>query len=310
MTSSEKRCDLAGARGEPRGKRADAAIETRTRALARETEAFAAPPPVWPGGRSGRRSRDAHSPAGSPDREDRGRGVDERRLFDAILRQDLASFTAKAFQTVDPGTRYRDNWHIGLVAEHLAACARGEITRLVINMPPRHLKSLCVSVAWPAWLLGQDPGKRIMAASYSRALAVKHALDCRLILGAPWYRRIFPGVALAADQNEKHKVQTTARGHRIATSVGGTATGEGADVLIVDDPHNPRQAMSEKIREKALDWFDQTFSTRLDDKRRGVIVVVMQRLHERDLTGHLLARGGWEHLCLPAVAEQIGRAHV
>jgi len=304
MTSSEKRRDLARARREPRGKGADAAIETRARALARATEAFAAPPPAWPSGRSEGRSRDARAPARSPGREDLGRAADERRLFDAILRQDLASFTAKAFQTVDPGTRYRDNWHIGLVAEHLAACARGEITRLVINMPPRHLKSLCVSVAWPAWLLGHDPGKRIMAASYSRALAVKHALDCRLILGAPWYRRIFPGVALAADQNEKHKIQTTARGHRIATSVGGTATGEGADVLIVDDPHNPRQAMSETLREKALDWFDQTFSTRLDDKRRGVIVVVMQRLHERDLTGHLLARGGWEHLCLPAVAER------
>lgn len=241
--------------------------------------------------------------------------IDERRLFEAVLRQDFASFVAKVFHTVSPGVRYLDNWHIALIAERLDACARGEITRLVINIPPRHLKSICVSVAWPAWLLGHDPGTRIMAASYSRALAVKHALDCRLVLGAAWYRRIFPGVALAPDQNEKHKIQTTARGHRIATSVGGTATGEGADVLIVDDPHNPRQAMSETMRRRALDWFDQTFSTRLDDKRRGAIVVVMQRLHENDLTGHLLAKGGWEHLCLPAVAERrtvvaVGRSRI
>jgi len=233
-----------------------------------------------------------------------GAAGNETRLFDAVLRQDLASFTAKAFRTVDPGARYLDNWHIGLICAHLRACDAGEITRLIINVPPRHLKSICVSVAWPAWRLGHDPGSRIMAASYSRALSVKHAQDCRLLLAAPWYRRIFPGVELAADQNEKHKLQTTLRGHRIATSVGGAATGEGADVLIVDDPHNPRQALSAAQRSQAPTWFDQTFASRLDDKRRGVIVVVMQRLHERDLTGHLLAKGGWHHLCLPAEAER------
>ncbi|MCH9020472.1 MAG: phage terminase large subunit [Proteobacteria bacterium] len=239
----------------------------------------------------------------APRRRVNGAAVDEALLLDAVLRQDLASFTAKTFHTVSPGTRYLDNWHVHLICEHLAACARGEITRLVINMPPRHLKSICVSVAWPAWLLGHDPSARIMAASYSRALSVKHAQDCRLVITAPWYRRLFPGVRLAPDQNEKHKFQTTARGHRIATSVGGTATGEGADVLVVDDPHNPRQALSPTMRQAALDWFDQTYSSRLDDKKRGVIVVVMQRLHERDLTGHLLAKGGWRHLCLPAEAE-------
>ena len=228
-----------------------------------------------------------------------GVAAGEARLLDAILRQDLASFTAKVFHTVDPGTRYLDNWHVHLICEYLAACSRGEITRLVINLPPRHLKSICVSVAWPAWLMGHDPAARIMAASYSRELSVRHALDFRLVLASPWYRRLFPGLCVAPDQNEKHRLQTTARGHRIATSVGGAATGEGAGVLIVDDPHNPRQALSAAMRESALDWFDQTYSSRLDDKKRGVIVVVMQRLHERDLTGHLLAKGGWEHLCLP-----------
>lgn len=208
----------------------------------------------------------------------------------------------RAFGTVDPGTRYQEAPHVALIAEHLEACARGEIARLIVNLPPRSMKSILVSVAWPAWLIGRDPTTKIIAASYSERLAVKHALDFRLVLGTPWYRRIFPGVALAPDQNEKHKVQTTARGHRMATGVGGTATGEGADLLIVDDPHNPRQALSEAQRRGALDWFDQTFATRLNDKRRGAIVVVMQRLHVEDLTGHLLAKGGWEHLCLPAEA--------
>ena len=182
-----------------------------------------------------------------------GSAIDDAVLLDAVLRQDLASFTAKAFHTVDPTTAYLENWHVRLICEHLEACARGEITRLIVNVPPRHLKSICVSVAWPAWLLGHDPAARIMAASYARALSVKHAQDCRLVVTAPWYRRIFPGLCLATDQNEKHKFQTTARGHRIATSVGGAATGEGADVLIVDDPHNPRQALSETQREGALD---------------------------------------------------------
>ena len=229
---------------------------------------------------------------------------DEARLLEAVLRQDLASFTAKVFHTVNPTARYLDNWHVHLISEYLTACSRGDIDRLIINLPPRSLKSICVSVAWPAWLMGHQPSKRIMTASYSRELSVRHALDFRLVTTSPWYGRLFPGFAPAADQNEKHKMQTTSRGHRIATSVGGTATGEGADLLIVDDPHNPRQALSAVQREGALDWFDQTYSSRLDDKKKGVMVVVMQRLHERDLTGHLLAKGGWEHLSMPAEAER------
>ncbi|MFQ5985300.1 MAG: phage terminase large subunit [Alphaproteobacteria bacterium] len=228
---------------------------------------------------------------------------DDCALLRAVLRQDLSSFIAKVFETVDPGTPFLPNWHIDLIAEYLEACARGEVTRLVINLPPRHLKSICVSVAWPAWLLGRDPAAKIMAASYSQGLSLKHSLDCRLVVQSSWYRRIFPRVKLAPDQNEKHKFQTTMRGHRIATSVGGTATGEGGNFLIVDDPHNPRQALSRPSRQAALDWFDQTFSNRLNDKKRGVIVVVMQRLHLNDLTGHLIEKGGWHHLTLPAEAE-------
>ena len=229
---------------------------------------------------------------------------DEARLLEAILRTDPASFTAKVFHTVNPTARYLDNWHVQLICEYLAACSTGEIRRLIINLPPRSLKSICVSVAWPAWLMGHRPSARIMTASYNRDLSVRHALDFRTVISSPWYRWLFPGFVTAPDQNEKHKLQTTARGHRIATSVGGAATGEGADILIVDDPHNPRQALSTVQRESALDWFDQTFASRLDDKKKGVMVVVMQRLHERDLTGHLLAKGGWEHLCLPAEAER------
>lgn len=204
--------------------------------------------------------------------------------------------------TVSPGSRYQHNWHIEAIEAYLSACARGEIRKLIINMPPRMLKSITVSVAWPAWLLGHDPKTRIMAASYAQSLSIKHSLDCRLVMQSSWYKDIFSETQLAHDQNEKDKFVTTKRGHRIATSVGGAATGEGGNILIVDDPLNPLQAKQRSMREAANQWFDHTFATRLDDKKHGAIVVVMQRLHAEDLSAHLLKKKGWELLSLPAIA--------
>lgn len=218
------------------------------------------------------------------------------------LTYDLPTFIGKTLATCDPGADYLPNWHIDLIAEYLEAARRSEITRLIINMPPRSLKSICVSVAWPAWLLGHNPKCRIIAASYAASLSVKHSIDCRLVLSSDWYRALFPGVRLVRDQNQKSKFMTSARGFRMAGSVGGSITGEGGDFLIVDDPTNPAQALSAATRSHANAWFDHTFATRLNDKQKGVIVVVMQRLHADDLTGHLLAKGGWQQLSLPMVA--------
>lgn len=227
-------------------------------------------------------------------------------LRNALLKKDLSSFIAKVFHTVNPATSYCHNWHIDLIAAALEEASKGKIRRLIVNMPPRSLKSVCVSVAWPAWLLGHDPATRIMAASYSQHLSLKHSLDTRLVMLQPWYRQLFPELKLAADQNEKSKFVTTQRGYRFATSVGGSATGEGGNFLIVDDPHNPLQAASPLMRRAALEWFEHTFMSRLDDKKNGVIVVVMQRLHEEDLTGYLLSKNNklWYHLCLPAIAQE------
>ncbi len=225
-----------------------------------------------------------------------------RRVRDQLVREELAAFMARCFATLNPGARFMPNWHIELIAEYLQACGRGELTRLIINMPPRSLKSLCVSVAWPAFLLGHAPERRVMAASYAQGLSNQHSNDCRHVMQSEWYRRLFPDTRLCREQNEKHKFATTAHGVRFATSVSGTATGEGGDVLIADDAINPLQAMSAAGREAVNGWFDHTFATRLNDKKRGVIVVVMQRLHAEDLSGYLLEKGGWEHLCLPAVA--------
>lgn len=225
-------------------------------------------------------------------------------LRNKVMKERFPFFLAKAFEAVSPGVEYLPNWHIDLIAEYLAAVQKAEITRLIINMPPRCLKSITVSVAWPAYLLGLNPSMRILCASYAQGLSLKHSLDTRLLLQQDWYREIFPQTEIAAAENEKHRFVTSARGYRFATSVGGTVTGMGGDLLIVDDPLNPLQASSKTERQHANQWFDQTFSTRLDDKQKGRIVVVMQRLHPEDLSGHLLAKGGWEHLCLPAVAEK------
>jgi predicted phage terminase large subunit-like protein len=240
--------------------------------------------------------------------------TDKVAVLDALLRQRLSYFTRRTFATVDPGAIYLHNWHIDLIAEYLTACTYGQITRLLINMPPRYLKSISVSVAWPAWLLGHNPSAKILASSYSDKLSLKHSVDCRLVVQSDWYRRVFPGVVLTPDQNEKSKFVTTARGHRIATSTRGTATGEGGDYLIVDDAHDPRRAESPTERNNTIDWYDQTYSTRLNDKIKGVIVAVMQRLHYQDLSQHLIDQGGWTHLVLPAVAEvktiiDYGRVH-
>ncbi len=220
-----------------------------------------------------------------------------------LLRQNLSSFIARSFMTVNPVTEYVHNWHIDLIAEYLKACANGDVRRLIINMPPRAMKSLCISVAWPAWLLGHNPGARIIVSSYSRALAVKHSLDSRLILKEDWYKYLFPDTELSKDQKEKTKYLTTKRGFRLATATGATLTGEGGNFLIVDDPINAVKALSDKARQKTIDWFEQAFMSRLDDKKKGIVVIVMQRLHQDDLAGHLLKKGGWDHLCLPALFE-------
>ena len=226
------------------------------------------------------------------------------QLQHQLIQKHFMAFLEKSFMTVSPGQAYLPNWHLEAIAAHLEACERGDIRRLIINMPPRMLKSVTVSVAWPAWLLAKRPSTRLMVASYAQSLSEKHSLDCRLVMQSPWYRRIFPATNLVLGQNEKHKYVTSKRGHRIAVSVGGAATGEGGDVLIVDDPLNPTQAMQRSARDAANDWFRHTFVSRLDNKRTGVIVLVMQRLHEDDLTGVLLKAGGWEHLNLPAIAEE------
>jgi predicted phage terminase large subunit-like protein len=221
-----------------------------------------------------------------------------------IQREQLSDFFLRAFAVVNPGVAYKHNWHVDLICEYLEATKEGEIQKLIINIPPRSLKSNIVTVAFPAWGLGLDPSERFLCQSYSSKLSIKHSVDTRLIIESSWYKQLFPETIIAADQNEKTKFQTTARGHRIATSIGGTATGEGGNYLITDDPINPKQAMSDADRISANEWMDQVWSSRKDDPDSAVEIMVMQRLHVDDPTGHLLAEDkSWTHLVIPQEAE-------
>jgi predicted phage terminase large subunit-like protein len=241
----------------------------------------------------------------------------DQDLLRAVLRTDLYAFTQKAFETVVPGVTFSRNWSTQAVTHALERVVRGETTRLIINIPPRHLKSICASVALPAFLLGHDPTRKVICVSYSDDLAVKFSNDCRAVMQSEWYKRTFPQTQIDRAKNTETEFRTTKRGYRLATSVGGTLTGRGGDVIIIDDPIKPQDAQSEAIRNKTIQWYENTLLSRLDDKVRGAIVLVMQRLHLDDLAGHLLEKGGFEHLCLPAIAEQPdtialghGRVHV
>ena len=195
------------------------------------------------------------------------------------------------------------NWHIEVLAAKLEACRQGRINRLIINIPPRHLKSICASVAFPAWVLGHDPAAQIMCVSYAQDLTDKHSRDCRSVMTSNWYRRLFP-TRLSAQKQSVQEFVTTRQGYRLATSIGGVLTGRGADLVIIDDPLKPEEALSEAQRQATNDWFDNTLYSRLNDKRRGCIILIMQRLHEDDLVGHALAQEQWEMVSFPAIAEQ------
>ena len=226
-------------------------------------------------------------------------------LFDAIIRKDFLSFLQKSFYTINPSGNFYNNWHINLISDYLAEVEKNNIKRLIINIPPRNLKSICISVAWPAWILAHMPEKKIIATSYSLQLSVKHSIDCKMIISSSWYKKIFPNTKISKNLNTKSKFLTSKNGFRMSTSVGGSLTGEGADILIVDDPHNPTYIKSKKIREKVTSWYENTFLTRLNNPQQGKIVIVMQRLHEEDLCGNLIKRSGdWKILKIPAISMQ------
>ena len=211
------------------------------------------------------------------------------RALRTLLGTDLLAFYEKVFETLEPGTAYLENWHTEHLAFKIARLAAGEFQRIIINQPPRTGKSLLASVALPMFLLGRDRACQIMAISHTADLARKFNLDRRRIAAADWYRELFPNMLLEIARDTE--LQTSLGGGCFASGMVGGVTGRGADVIIIDDPLKGAGSLSKARRAEVNAAYDNQVSTRLNQKRAGKVLIVMQRLHEDDLVGHVLARG-------------------
>lgn len=224
----------------------------------------------------------------------------------ALAERSLAEFTKQAWHIVEPGTEYSHNWHIDAICEHLEAVSRGAIHDLIINIPPRCMKSLLTCVMWPTWTWIAYPQSRWMFLSYAQDLSIRDSLKCRRIITDPWYQiRWGHAFQLTGDQNAKTRFENDKTGFRMSSSVGGGATGEGGQFVVVDDPLKADDAKSDVALESVNAWWGGTMPTRSNDPKSRRRVIIMQRLHDRDLTGYVLERmreenyPQYELLCLP-----------
>jgi predicted phage terminase large subunit-like protein len=228
-----------------------------------------------------------------------------RREQAETLSESLIDFVRGAWHVIEPGKKYVHGWHIDAICESLEAVSRGEIRRLIINVPFRTSKSTLTSVLWPAWTWARDPTHQWLCGSYAEKLAIRDNLKMRRLITSPWYRERWGAkFSLAGDQNQKVRFENDKSGYRIAFGMTGGVMGDGGDTVLIDDPHDRNQAHSDAERQTALTTFDEAIVTRLNEPDKSAIVIIMQRLHEKDLTGHLKAQGGWEHLCVPMEYER------
>jgi len=218
-------------------------------------------------------------------------------------KRSLNSFTKASWSTIENAIPFQNNWHIDAINDHLQAVVDGDIKRLIINIPPRHMKSLSTAVILPAWTWARDPSKKFLYSSYAASLSIRDSTKCRRLIESPWYQSHFPHVKLTSDQNTKGRFENSSGGHRIATSVGGAATGDGGDIVLIDDPASASVAQSSAMRTSVLEWWDQTMQTRLNDPKNSSFIIIAQRLHTNDLCGHILENelgSEWDHLMIPA----------
>jgi predicted phage terminase large subunit-like protein len=226
------------------------------------------------------------------------------KLLRQLMRQDFCAFAEKAWETISGGQSMDWNWHIDAIAHRLNQVAGGNCRRLLVTMPPRNGKTKLISIIWVAWQLGLDPTKNFVCVSYSNELSSGFARQCLAIMESAWYRELFPGTVISAKRSAAHDFETTRGGGRLATSVSGTLTGRGGDIIILDDVIKPDEAASETTRENVNTWYRSTLTSRLNDKRSGAIICVMQRLHQFDLAGLMIESGQWQHLKLAAIASE------
>lgn len=211
----------------------------------------------------------------------------------------LSEFVKCAWHVVDPAPLVW-NWHMDAICEHVEAVYRHDISHLLINVPPGHSKSLLINVFAPAWRWTWDPSWRSLFASYVDRLSLRDAVRCRDLIKSDWYQDVFqPEWDFAAAQDVKSHYKNTVGGERFSTSVRGALLGFRGDGLHIDDPMPPDEDPTEAELEAVTDWFDRKLSTRVNNPAEAEWIVIMQRLHELDLSGHILETGGWTHLCLP-----------
>lgn len=224
-------------------------------------------------------------------------------VVDIVLAEkSLAEFTAQAWNIVEPHGKYIASWYIEAVCEHLEAVYNEEIQNLIINIPPRHGKSLVACVFFPSWSWIQKPYLKFIFSSYASSLSIRDSIRSRRVIQSPWYQERWGSrFVLNEDQNQKVRFENNQSGYRLATSVGGANTGEGGNIIVVDDPHNVMEAESDSIRESCNMWWDEVMSTRINDPKKDSRIIICHRTHENDLSGHVLAGDvNYFHLCLPA----------
>lgn len=215
------------------------------------------------------------------------------------LENDFIKFIKGAWHLIEPNTVFSSNWTTESIGSHLEATLDGTIRNLLINIPPRFSKSLIVNVFFPAWVWTKDPSKQFIFSSYAENLAIRDSIKCRTIVESDWYRGRWKNVTIRKDQNTKKEWVLNQGGHRIITTVGGSGTGKGGDIVCTDDPNDAKHARSPAKLEDVQYWWDNTMSTRLSNPKTGVKIVIQQRIAENDLTGHIVKQGGYEHLIIP-----------
>ena len=239
-------------------------------------------------------------------------------LDKADCEESFVDFIKLAWHVVEPGQDYVHNWHIDMIAAHLTAITDEMMiddekyyNRLLINVPPGAMKSLLTNVFWPAWEWGPRnmPHLRYVCASHGQELAIRDSTKMRRLIQSEWYQSLWGDrVTLTGDQNAKTKFENTATGFRQAVAAGGI-TGARGDRVIIDDPHTVESAASDQMRSTTIDWFLQAVPTRLNNPDKSAIVVIMQRLHEEDVSGVILDKGlGYDHIMLPMEYEPLRAA--
>jgi len=223
-------------------------------------------------------------------------------MYAHLLRHDLCAFVHRSFLELEQ-SKFHPNWHVEVLTAKLEDVRHGRCKRLIVNVPPRHLKSLMTSIMFPAWVLGHDPTKKVLSISYAQDLSDNLARRSRTLMSSAFYQALFD-TRLSKGREAVSDFETTSGGYRLSTSVGGVLTGRGADLIIIDDPMKADDAQSDTRRRSVNEWYDNTLRSRLNHQEEGAIILVMQRLHADDLVAHVQQSETWEVLSFPAIAEQ------